>query len=92
MLKADGRIFTSGNRSLQAVVEEGEAMPGERFTKSREDADEVILHIAKAELKAAGWTIEEGLTLTGADGRTYRVTRTFPDHSTPIQRLRCAVS
>lgn len=92
LLGVDGREFSVGAVKKWAVVEEGEAMPGERFTKSVEDADEVILHFEKKDLKDAGWELQHGLTLTGSDGRTYRVVKVFPDYSTPLQRLRCTVT
>jgi len=88
LVAVDGRAFTSGAVSKTGLVEEQDASPT-RFDGSIEEADEVILHFRRTDLAASGWTIAEGLILTGADGVTYRVTKVFPDHSTPIQRLRC---
>lgn len=91
LLAVDGRAFTSGAVSKTGLVEEQEASPA-RFESSVEESDEVILHFLKSDLVATGWNLADGLTLTGADGATYRVTKVFPDHSSPIQRLRCRVT
>jgi hypothetical protein len=91
LLAVDGRAFTSGAVSKTGLVEEQEANPT-RFDSTIEEADEVILHFRRSDVVASGWTVAEGLILTGADGLTYRVTKVFPDHSVPIQRLRCRVT
>jgi hypothetical protein len=90
-LKVDGRSFAFGNVARKALVEAQETNPS-RFDSSIEQSDEVILHFLKSDLVATGWNLADGLTLTGADGATYRVTKVFPDHSSPIQRLRCRVT
>jgi glycine cleavage system regulatory protein len=77
--------------SKTGLVEEQEANPT-RFDSSIEEADEVILHFRRSDVVASGWTVAEGLILTGGDGLTYRVTKVFPDHSVSIQRLRCRVT
>jgi hypothetical protein len=91
LLAVDGRSFAFGNVSKKALVEAQETNPT-RFDSTIEQSDEVILHFAKSDLVATGWNLADGLTLTGADGATYRVTKVFPDHSSPIQRLRCRVT
>lgn len=88
LLTVDGRSFTSGAVTKQGLAEELEG-DATRFDISVESADEVILHFRKTDL--VSWTVVEGLALTcGAE--IYRVTKVMPDHSSPIQRIRCRVT
>ena len=91
LVAVDGRAFKSGAVSLKGLIEQQQPS-ATRFEASVEESDEVILHFLRAHLVASGWQLAEGLVLTGADGLNYRVSKVFPDNSTPIQRLRCRVT
>jgi hypothetical protein len=88
LLALDGRSFASGAVSKKGLAEEVEADLS-RFDQSIESGDEAILHFRKTDL--VSWTVVEGLVLTSG-AETYRVTKVMPDHSSPIQRLRCRVT
>lgn len=91
LTRVDGRKFAHGGRELTALVEKLNGSLSRFGPVAVEASDEEVLHFRRAELDASGWTLTDGFTLT-SDGRNYRVTKVFPDHSEVVARLQVRVT